>query len=286
MKSAIKQLVKDSTADRLEKLEYRINSIAYLREDSSRKSPRTVMSGFKVLVMLSGQAEIFIGRAVYRCKTGDCVMFAPGSLYHAEISGSEKCSFVSLNFTMPRAGGENRLKHLLGIKDIAIFPDLISTNTMQYVEMVYTAAAEEREGSYHSAVLLLRRLIGQMVYTGQLIPENSSQSITLAEEQLVLKCHSYIINNPEQPVTVGELCRLCNVSQSYMYKSFRAVTGLSTKEFVTRTKLDICARELVLSDKTASRIATENGYSNGYRFSAAFKKQYGVSPSVYRRENR
>jgi len=64
------------------------------------------------------------------------------------------------------------------------------------------------------------------------------------------------------------------------------VLGISSKEFVTRTKLDMAAKALLQTDKTITRIAAENGYSNSYRFSNIFKKEYGTSPSRYRRQNR
>lgn len=286
MKSTTIALSKDSIAGRLEKIKYSIINISYLNEDSTKKSPRSVMNNFKILVMMSGSASIYMGRDVYYCKKGDCVLFAPGSLYHAEISGPEKCSFISVNFSVEQPTMEKSLKTLTGLRDIAIYPSLVPEHTTQYLWQVFEGVAKGREGSYHNTDLLLRRLIGIIAYTRPAITQTKDRKHSLGREQLVLYCHRYIVNNPELPVTVADLCRLCNVSQSYMYKSFRTVTDMSTKDFITHTKLDIAARALLHTDKTVARIAAENGYSTAYRFSALFKKHYGMSPAIWRRENR
>lgn len=286
MKSTVKTMTGDSLAYRLDKLEYNIISISYLNEDRSKRSPRSILSHFKILVMMSGKASVHMGRNIYYCKKGDCIIFAPGSLYHAEIQGPDRCSFISLNFSTLQPVQARTLKKLLAVKDISIYPSLIPENTMQYLWQVFSAAREDREGSYHSTGLLLRRLVGLMAYSKPVITDIKDKNMTLSREQLVLRCHRHIVNNPDTPVTVADLCGLCNVSQSYMYKCFLSVLGMSTKDFITRTKLEIAARSLLQTNKTILQIAQENGYPNGYRFSAAFKKQYSLSPAAWRKANR
>ncbi len=287
MKSTVKLLSKDRTSDRLDSFVFDITSIAWLNEDSAKKSPRSVLNSYKILVMLKGQASIYIGKNIYYTKSGDCVVFAPGSLYHAEISGDEGCQFVAVNFNLTNPVQDADFRRVLGLQDIAIYPGLIPENTMQYIYAVFRNAAEEKDGHYFNTILLVKRLVGIIFYNGHnSMAESRSKTASLGEENMVLTCHRYIISNPSKAVTVEELCSLCNVSQSYLYKCFQNVLGVSSKEFITRTKLDIATKELLQTDKTVSQVAADNGYSNGYRFSNIFKKAYGISPSLYRRENR
>jgi len=176
---------------------------------------------------------------------------------------------------------------MLGLKEVAIYTGIIPDNTMQYIYSVFSQAVRESDGHYYNTVLLLKRLIGVLVYNRQnAVPDTGVKNLTVSREQTVRICHQYIINNPSVAVTVAMLCEHCNVSQSYLYKCFSSVLGISSKEFVTRTKLDMAAKALLQTDKTITRIAAENGYSNSYRFSNIFKKEYGTSPSRYRRQNR
>ena len=124
MQSTFKRLTKDSISSRLEKLVFTATSFAFLNAESSKKSPVAIMDSYKVLVMLQGHAKIYLGSDTYYTRRGDCVLFAPGSLYHAEISSQENCHFISINFNLENSAQNAVFANLLGIKDIAIYPAL------------------------------------------------------------------------------------------------------------------------------------------------------------------
>ena len=237
--------------------------------------------------MLQGSAKIFLGDDTYHTQSGDCVIFAPGSLYHAEISSRENCRFISINFNVQDSSQQAVLGNLLGLRDIAIFPALVPEHTQDYLYTILERVVQEKPDSYYSSLLLLKRLVGLMVYHGRHVSRSElHHRITTAQEQLVLGCHQYIINNPHICVTVDMLCRQFNVSQSYLYKCFKGVLGVSSKQFITNAQLDLAAKELIHSDKPIAQIAHEHGYANSFGFSSLFRKNYGVSPSEYRKQNR
>lgn len=287
MNSIIKNLSMDKFSQELEQLDFEIVSVAYLNGDTSKKSPRAILNSYKILVMLQGQASIHIDRNVYYTRSGDCVLFSPGSLYHAEISGEEKCRFVAVNFNLNNSSQSKKFRSMLGLKDVSIINGIIPDIAMEQLYDVVCRAVREEEGHYYRTLLMLKRLMGIIIYSGHgSLNDSHSAEPAASREQTVLKCHRFIINNPESAITVDMLCNECNVSQSYLYKCFRKVLGVSTKDFITKTKLDMAARSLLQTDKTIVDIAHENGYSNSYRFSNIFKKAYGMSPSAYRKEKR
>ena len=287
MQSTFKKLSKDPVTTQLEQFVFDISSFAYLNSESGKKSPVSIMNSYKLLVMLQGHANIYLGNDTYYTQSGDCVIFAPGSLYHAEVSGKENCQFISINFSLANSTQNALLANLLGLKDIAIYPSLAPEHTQKYLYTVLENVVEETDSSYYSSLLLLKRLIGLMAYNGNPVgSEQCRRKITSAQEQLVLNCHKYILNNPHTSVTVDMLCRQFNVSQSYLYKCFTNVLGISSKKFITNAQLDLAAKALLQTDKTINQIALEYGYGNSFRFSNIFKKNYGISPSEYRKENR
>ncbi len=287
MQSTLKVISKDSISTKLEKFVYDIVSFAFLNAESGNKSPVAIMNSYKLLVMLQGHANVYLGRDTYYTQQGDCVLFAPGSLYHAEISSKENCHFISINFNMGNSPQSAAFANLLGVKDIAIYPQLVPEHIQKYIYIVSEDIVQEKEDCYYSTLLLLKKLVGFMAYNGHPIgSDDVKKKITGSQEQLVLNCHQYIIANPQISVTVDMLCREFNVSQSYLYKCFRNVLGVSSKKFITNAQLDLAAKALVQTDKTITQIAQEYGYGNSFRFSNLFKKVYGISPSEYRKENR
>ncbi len=287
MKSAIKILTNEMAADKLDSLAYDIVSIAWLEETSAKRSPRDILNSYKILVMLSGNATVFIGRDEYYIKSGDCVLFAPGSLYHAEIDNDKGCRFAAINFNLSTPVMDSRFKSMIGIRDIAVYPQLINENLTQSVYNIFENVFEENNGYYYQLILLLKRLVGTIFYLGSPVTSQpSARKGSSNEENTVLTCHRYIISNPSEAVTVETLCRLLNVSQSYLYKCCSNVLGINTKQFITNTKLDMAAKQLLQTDKSVAQVAAENGYSNGYQFSNVFKKKYGIAPTQYRARNR
>lgn len=71
------------------------------------------------------------------------------------------------------------------------------------------------------------------------------------------------------------------MSNSTLYRKMKSLTGLSTKEYVSRVRMKK-AEELLLEGKlSVSEIAAEIGIDNTVYFRQCFKKEFGVSPSEY-----
>ena len=287
MKSGAKFLTGEASSQQLDRLSFNIISIGWLDESTAKRSPRDILNYYKILVMLKGHATVHIGNDIYYTNTGDCVLFAPGSLYHAEIADDNGCQFASINFNFTSTEDDKAFQNLIGFKNIAIYPNLIPQHSHANISKTFEMCFNETTGYYFHISLLLKRLVGTIYYQGHYFSAESSKVTSHpGEENMVLKAHRYILANRSVAVTVEDLCSFCNVSQSYLYKCFTNVLGLSTKQFITDTKLDIAANDLLQTEKSIAQIATDNGYSNGYQFSNIFKNKYGISPSSYRKIHR
>ena len=57
-------------------------------------------------------------------------------------------------------------------------------------------------------------------------------------------------------------------------------------EYLNTVRLNVAKDLLITSNYNLSEIAREAGYTDLSYFSKLFKKEYGISPSKYRKENR
>ena len=287
MESVLKVLSKDPVSTELEKLNFEIINIGYLDNPDSKVSPVAILHNFKMLILLEGTANIYIGEDVRYIEKGDCVIFAPGSLYHAKFLDGENCSLISLNFTPSTPIQSKLFSDILGIKDIIIYPKLVNENVTKHIMGIYKDVIADVPGSYYRVQLMLKRLISSITYNdlNTIISGYHKQGNT-NEEKIVLKCHNYLLNNPSVKVSVEDLCTLCNVSQSYLYKCFKNILAVSTKDYIIDTKINIAQKMLLQSDKSIATIAYETGFNNAYHFSNVFKAECGISPSIYRKTNK
>ena len=103
--------------------------------------------------------------------------------------------------------------------------------------------------------------------------------------ELVKAVSEYITRNLNGKITVKDLTRQFGISDTALQKAFRSVYGMPVISFIRVQKMQSAARMLIHTDRTIERIASEFGYENESKFSAAFKRIMGDPPGVYRREH-
>ena len=72
------------------------------------------------------------------------------------------------------------------------------------------------------------------------------------------------------------------VPAAQLSRALSQVTGRTTKQLITDRVMLEAARLLRFTDLTVGEIAFRAGFDDQLYFSRAFKRHYGVAPSVYR----
>lgn len=102
----------------------------------------------------------------------------------------------------------------------------------------------------------------------------------------VRRAAEFIHANAGRAVTLGEIAAVANVSPRALQYAFRRHFGATPMEYHRLARLDAAHRELsrASSEATVTAIAAKCGFLNPGRFSAFYKKIYGVSPSYTLKE--
>lgn len=96
---------------------------------------------------------------------------------------------------------------------------------------------------------------------------------------------NYINQNAHLPISVGGLCETIGITQPYLYKIFKAETGVSPKRYIVNTKLKNAQKLLLETDYSITQIASSVGFLSVLDFSKFFTKNTGKSPSEFRKQN-
>ena len=88
---------------------------------------------------------------------------------------------------------------------------------------------------------------------------------------------------PERAWTVDALAREVALSRSLLAQRFAALVGESPMQYLTRWRLALAARALRSSDEAIARVAERSGYETDAAFSRAFKREFGLPPSTWRK---
>lgn len=91
---------------------------------------------------------------------------------------------------------------------------------------------------------------------------------------------SFIEQNFQNDITVEEIAACCGLNRSYFGKIFHEVLGKSPQEFLISYRMTKATELLKLTSLSIAEVGSAVGYSNQLHFSRAFKKIYGISPSI------
>ena len=89
----------------------------------------------------------------------------------------------------------------------------------------------------------------------------------------------------KQPISIISLAEKTGYSRWYVQRKFCSLTGITMKSYFRARKLTEAAKMILSTDKKIMDIAIEYGYQEQPAFCRNFKKYYGTSPSIFRKNN-
>lgn len=109
-------------------------------------------------------------------------------------------------------------------------------------------------------------------------PKNVVEKVRAIKEEL---CRDM---NSRQ--TLAEVAAKYEISETMLKRCFHVMYGNSVYAFIKDYRLQAAAKDLATTDRPVMEVALEVGYENPSKFSAAFRKRYGVTPKEFRARHR
>ncbi|MEC7121195.1 MAG: AraC family transcriptional regulator [Pseudomonadota bacterium] len=178
---------------------------------------------------------------------------------------------------------------LSALPDSLIIRSMTDQGAPEWLKIGLQFLALEAERHRPGRYTLLNRLVGMMFiecirdYVEQLPETSDSWLSALADPQLA-PVLSAIHAQPEYTWTVAELAGLACMSRSGFAERFGQVMGQPPLSYLSAHRLRLAAWNLRENQHSVSRISQMIGYGSETAFSQAFKRQYGKTPSQYRKE--
>lgn len=102
----------------------------------------------------------------------------------------------------------------------------------------------------------------------------------------VTKIAKLVREHHTENLSLSQLADMVHLSAPYLSKFFDQQFGMTFLAYLTQIRLNHAVNDLLNTEKIIEDVSADSGFPNSHAFVQAFKKEFGVLPSVYRRQNR
>jgi len=141
--------------------------------------------------------------------------------------------------------------------------------------------------NYQLLVLKAQKLIEirkklQQRYSQEVVLKPTDISINSTDASFLNRMQKVLGNNLiESSFSVEEFSLAVGMSRMQLHRKLKALTGLTTSEFICSQRLKLAVKLLKTADVNVSQVGYSVGFNNASYFSTCFKKEFGVSPTKY-----
>ena len=149
---------------------------------------------------------------------------------------------------------------------------------------------EGREVFYRAADSDAAQLLHQMIEQVMCItcPEEGERLSDCRADQLALvqQVHDFLVAHLEERITIELLSRRFHVNPTTLKTVFKSVYGNSIAAHIKEHRMERASWLLENTELSILEIARQVGYDSQSKFSAAFREQYGLLPTAFRKSTR
>ncbi|BBF45239.1 transcriptional regulator, AraC family [Lachnospiraceae bacterium KM106-2] len=245
----------------------------------------------ELVIVLSGQATHVVDCEEFSIKKGDVfVINANTSHAYQSTTDFKICNIMfrqkeilSYNYDVMKAPGfhalfiieptytknhsfTSRLK--LPAADFLMIQKMIATMVTEYTE--------QKEG-YQT--LLLSYFLQMITLFSRLYP--STKENTETDILKLAQSVSYLEHHFTDELSIHTLASLSNYSERHFTRLFKEAYGTTPLEYILSLRIDYACSLLRQKRYTVTEIASRCGFNNSNYFYRIFKKQIGISPKAY-----
>jgi AraC family transcriptional activator of mtrCDE len=174
---------------------------------------------------------------------------------------------------------------------LSALPELIVVRTAETPdasrmrELIAAIKAELERARPGSAAIAedLARALFVMVLRAHLEHERAGSGLLcLLGHRHAARAVGAMLEDPGKPWTLDELAARAHASRASLVRMFQKMAGVPPLEFLAHLRLNLAHRKLHATTQPLAEIAAEIGYQSESAFSRAFRRRFGMPPSVAR----
>ncbi|UUZ84087.1 AraC family transcriptional regulator [Paenibacillus sp. P26] len=235
------------------------------------------LTDYDLWYVLSGKGQMRLKGCVHPLRKGACFVVHPGDQPEASQDAEDRLSVIFIHFRVLSPEGDLR-----EIQPEPLPERVVYLEDPYELEQLLGHALEARFRQDDWTRLEFDCTLKQILirlYRSREEPEFSA--LSKKQRQAVTRVMHRVQEEIGHRLPHEELAELVGLTPAYLGKLFKAHTGISLKEYMTRVRLKRAKHLLSETTMNVSQVADALGYSSVFLFSKQFKRQFGAPPSAF-----
>jgi AraC-like DNA-binding protein len=227
-------------------------------------------------VVTSGKGKLIIDGRKYELNAND-VIFLHGEKERV-LTALPSVRFCR-HFLTLYSGFVFEIIEQMGLKDV--FCIKLSKNKAEHVIQEFEAIDKlicEKPNEFR--IKISNKLFELLLF---LANETYGDPEKYAVPDYIEKCMNYAMENLDKPLKVIDLANASHTSVRNLNYSFMKFFGISTFHWLKNLKMNLSAMDLKQTRMKIHEIAEKYGFSDQFQYTHTFKKNFGISPTEYRK---
>lgn len=237
-------------------------------------SPKNVLSDYLFTFVTEGEYLFSDGNSrelTISCSKNTLAIFNPGQYF--SVKGiTNDCSRIWMHISgalIPEILGDLGLlnKHIINLPENRAYSVLEKFSALHHASMLRK----------QSSTLIISRVLMLLDQFDQNDEYDNSSVSRILESAL-----DYINENYSKKISISNLAKISNISESYLIRNFKNKYGLTPHQLILSLRFSNAVYYLQHTNTPIDDIAQICGFNDRVHFSSAFNKRYGCSPTEYR----
>lgn len=243
----------------------------------------------EIMYAISGTCIIEAAGKQHYMKKGDFILLDANAPHRLWLQKGEKCRMLNVEFIFrPVAGvfpsikqvceGTDSLKTLLSLKeDYMVFKD-----PDEVYHCLKGLVMELDEGSDKKEFMIQLLMSELLIKISKLASDFMGNSLEAGGIH-VRKALNYIHQHYDCEIQAVDIASAINIHSGYLHRIFKANTGTTIVEYLTRLRIDKAKMLLSHTDIPIIDISNYIGINSRQYFTYVFKRHTGITPLEFRR---
>ena len=155
----------------------------------------------------------------------------------------------------------------------------ISSEMLLVIKQIVNCKIADHYRKHYLECKIIELLILQL----QDFKEKNNEINISRNQSKILEAGSFIENNLKEELTIPLIAKHVGMNMQDLKKEFKVNFGQTIFKFISAKRMELAKDLLRSSEMPVYEIADKVGYRYSQHFTKAFRKHYGVTPSIFRK---